>query len=96
MRLRLTLFALLVAVLVAATPAEAQLTIGFQSDPVVVEGDRERAFDRMQSVGGRWVRIMLRHDRWPADAGRYRAAIESARARGLQVMVTLKIGRAHV
>ena len=89
MRLRLTLFALLVAVLVAATPAEARLIIGFQSDPVVIEGDRETAYDRMQSVGGQWVRIMLRHDRWPVDAERYRAAIESARARGLRVMATL-------
>jgi hypothetical protein len=87
-RVRLTLFALAAAVL-AATPAEARLIVGFQSDERVIDGDREAAFDRMQSVGGQWVRIMISHNRWPEDADRYRAAIEAARARGLHVMVTL-------
>jgi len=87
-RLRLALFALMIGGF-AASPAEAQLAVGFQSDDRVIEGDRETAYDHMQAMGGQWVRIMVRHDRWPQDADRYRAAIESAQARGLHVMATL-------
>lgn len=86
------MLAVLVVLLVAAAPAAARMQVGFQADGPVVGGTgigRERALDTMRAGGGEWLRVMVREDRWPADAGRYRDAIAAARARGLQVMATL-------
>lgn len=87
MLMRLSLVAL--ATLAFASPAQARMTLGYQSDTQVTNAPDQTTAFMANQANGRAMRLMVQEDKWSYMSDAYLSAVRAAKSHGLFVMVSM-------